>query len=95
MEDFSAFTSGERALFGALVRRGVRFMIVDLGAAVLRAPTPQQGTSTSGWRTRPTLLRVLRLDRIIASKRAAKRTKDLAVLPALEEALAALEEPPP
>ena len=34
-------------------------------------------------------LRVLRLERIIDSKRAAGRSKDLAVIPALEEALAA------
>jgi hypothetical protein len=33
---------------------------------------------------------VLKLERIIASKRAAGRTKDLAVIPALEEALAAI-----
>jgi hypothetical protein len=37
-------------------------------------------------------VRVLPLDRIVASKRAADRPKDRAVLPALEEALAALEE---
>ncbi|HEX7669764.1 MAG TPA: nucleotidyltransferase [Polyangiaceae bacterium] len=36
-------------------------------------------------------LRVLKLERIIASKRAAGRKKDLAVIPALEEALAALD----
>jgi predicted nucleotidyltransferase len=36
-------------------------------------------------------LRVLSLERIIASKRAAGRRKDLASIPALEEALAALE----
>jgi len=36
-------------------------------------------------------LRVLPIDRIIASKRAADRPKDRAVLPALEEALAAIE----
>jgi predicted nucleotidyltransferase len=35
-------------------------------------------------------LPVLKLERIIASKRAAGRKKDLAVIPALEEALAAL-----
>jgi predicted nucleotidyltransferase len=35
-------------------------------------------------------LRVLRLERIIDSKRAAGRSKDLAVIPALEEALAAV-----
>lgn len=37
-------------------------------------------------------LRVLPLDRIIASKRAAGRAKDLAALPALEEALAAIDD---
>jgi hypothetical protein len=35
---------------------------------------------------------VLPLDRILASKRAADRPKDRAVIPALEEALAAIEE---
>jgi predicted nucleotidyltransferase len=37
-------------------------------------------------------LRVLSLERIIESKRAANRLKDLAAIPALEEALAALSE---
>jgi hypothetical protein len=37
-------------------------------------------------------VRVLPLDRIIASKRAANRLKDRAVIPALEEALAAIED---
>ncbi len=36
MEDFSAFTNGERTLLLALERCGVRFMIVGLGAAVLQ-----------------------------------------------------------
>ena len=43
-------------------------------------------------------LRVLLLERILASKRASGRPKDLAAIPALEEALAAAEEedlPPP
>ncbi len=40
-------------------------------------------------------VRVLPLDRILASKRAANRPKDRAVIPALEEALAALQEPAP
>jgi hypothetical protein len=35
-------------------------------------------------------LRVLKLERIIASKRATGRAKDLAAIPALEEALAAV-----
>src|SRR5262249_11997181 len=37
-------------------------------------------------------VRVLPLDRIIASKRAADRPKDRAVIPALEEALAAIDD---
>jgi predicted nucleotidyltransferase len=37
-------------------------------------------------------LRILKLERIIASKRAAGRSKDLASIPALEEALAAVED---
>jgi hypothetical protein len=37
-------------------------------------------------------LRVLPLDRILTSKRAANRPKDLAAIPALEEALAAIED---
>lgn len=37
-------------------------------------------------------LRVLKLERIIASKRAASRAKDKAALPALEEALAVLKD---
>jgi predicted nucleotidyltransferase len=37
-------------------------------------------------------LRVLSLERIIVSKRAANRARDLAAIPALEEALAALSE---
>ena len=38
-------------------------------------------------------VRILPLDRILASKRAANRAKDRAVIPALEEALAALADP--
>jgi predicted nucleotidyltransferase len=37
-------------------------------------------------------LKVLSLERILTSKREAKRPKDLAAIPALEEALAALAE---
>ncbi|MBN1610409.1 MAG: hypothetical protein JW940_27520 [Polyangiaceae bacterium] len=37
-------------------------------------------------------VRILALDRILASKRAANRVKDRAVIPALEEALAAITE---
>jgi len=37
-------------------------------------------------------VRLLPLDRVIASKRAANRPKDQAVIPALEEPLAAIED---
>lgn len=36
MDDFSAFTDGERAVLKALNRFGVRFMLVGLSAAVLQ-----------------------------------------------------------
>src|SRR5258707_12400180 len=36
MDDFSAFTDGERTLLEALGRRGVRFVLVGLSAAVLQ-----------------------------------------------------------
>ena len=153
MEDFSAFTEGERAIFDALNRRGVRFMLVGLSAAVLQGANtatrdidvwfedtsdarigeavreahgiwvsgsfgmrpPQIGGEAAGDRLDVVthmhglgsfqeelanttevevdgiVLRVLSLRRIITSKRAAGRKKDLAVIPALEEALAALE----
>lgn len=154
MEDFSALTTGERAVLEALGRHGVRFMIVGLSAAVLQGANtgtrdidlwfedtsdprigqavreasgiwisgsfgmrpPQIGGEAVGDRLgvvthvhglgrfedefQHTIeievdglpLRVLRIDRVIASKRAAGRRRDLAVLPALEEAAAALDE---
>jgi predicted nucleotidyltransferase len=153
MEDFSALTHAERTLFEALERRGVRFMLVGLSAAVLQGANtgtrdidiwfedtsdprigkavseaggiwvsgsfgmrpPQIGGDALGDRVDVVthmhglgkfedefsntveldvdgiLIRALKLERIIASKRAAARVKDLAVLPALEEALAVLE----
>jgi predicted nucleotidyltransferase len=153
MEDFSAFTRGERALLEALNRRGVRFMLVGLSAAVLQGANtgtrdidlwfedpsdvrivqavrevggfwvsgsfglrpPQIGGDAVGDRLDVVThmhglgtfaqelqntteivvddvpLRVLSLSRIVASKRAAGRKKDLAVIPALEEAIAATE----
>ncbi len=153
MEDFSVFSDGERAVFDALNRRGVRFMLVGLSAAVLQGANtatrdidvwfedlsdirigeavreahgiwisgsfgmrpPQIGgdavgdrldvvthmhglgtfaqeiVSTSEVEVDGIPLRVLGLERIIVSKRAAGRKKDLAVIPALEEALAAVE----
>jgi predicted nucleotidyltransferase len=157
MDDFSAFTPGERAVLTALNGKGVRFMLVGLSAAVLQGANtgtrdidvwfedtsdlrigeavreargiwvsgsfgmrpPQIGGDAVGDRldvvthmhglgtfkeelasARQVVvdgipLRVLGLDRIIASKRAAGRKKDLAVIPALEEALAAQEASPP
>jgi hypothetical protein len=151
MEDFSALTEGERTLFEALNRLGVRFMWVGLSAAVLQGANtatrdidlwfedlsdariveavgeaggiwisgsfglrpPQIGGDAVGDRIDVVThmhglgtfeqefantivavvdripLRVLSLGRIVASKRATGRPKDLAALPALEEALAA------
>jgi hypothetical protein len=63
MVDTSALTETERAVFNALNRHGVRYMLVGL-------------------------------ERIVVSKRAAGRKKDLAALPALEEALAVLRSEP-
>jgi len=154
MEDFSVFTDGERTVLDGLARRGVRFMLVGLSAAVLQGANtatrdidiwfedisderigeavkeangiwvsgsfgmrpPQIGGDAVGDRldvvvhmhglgtfqeevTNSTIvhvdgvdLRVLKLERIIASKRAAGRSKDLAAIPALEEALAVLAD---
>jgi hypothetical protein len=142
MEDFSAFTSGERApleALGAAVLQGANTGTrdIDLWFESLSDPRiaeavrdaggiwisgslgmrpPQIGGDAIGDRIDVVThmhglgnfadeypnavdvevdgvrLHVLRLDRIIASKRATKRTKDLAVLPALEEALAAVED---
>ncbi len=150
MDEVSALTHVERAFLVELQTRGVRFMVVGLGAAVLQgantstqdidlwfeqtsdprigeAATAVGGIWVSGsFGMRPpqiggdighrldvvthmhglgrfadelvnmveievdgTRLPVLKLERIIASKRAAGRTKDLSVIPALEEALAA------
>jgi len=154
MDDFSAFTEGERAVLEALNRRGVRFMLVGLSAAVLQGANtatrdidlwfedtsdvridqavreaggfwisgsfgmrpPQIGGDSVGDRLDVVThmhglgtfaqefqntteivvdgipLRVLALQRIVASKRAAGRKKDIAVIPALEEALAAADD---
>jgi predicted nucleotidyltransferase len=148
VEDF-ALTPAERALFGALNARGVRFILIGMGAAVLEgAPIATQdldvwfeaiaddripeaakdagGFWISGFGMQPPSfggagldridvvltahgledfdrehartiemtidgiqLRVLPLDRVIASKRSANRLKDQAALPALEATLLA------
>ncbi len=148
MDDF-ALTPAERKLFQALSERGVRFMIVGMGAAVLEgAPVTTQdldiwferasderiplaardagGFWMTGFGLGPpgfggkdldrvdvvltaqglrsfseeyaaaaelevdgVRLRVLPLERVIASKRAANRIKDQAQMPALEATLAA------
>jgi hypothetical protein len=148
VDDF-ALTPAERALFAALRARGVRFLVVGLGAAVLEgAPLATQdidvwfetldtdqialaardagGFWVSGFGMQPpsfggddlsridvvltahglrsfkeeydasadreiegVVLRVLPLERVIASKRATSRPKDTASLPALEATLLA------
>lgn len=147
--DAFALTPAERALFEALNLRGVRFVVIGMGAAVLEgAPMVTQdldlwfersdderlklaaadagGFWISGFGMQPPAfgghgldridvvltahglasfaeeydgalerdvegvkLRVLSLERIIASKRVMRRAKDLAQLPALEAALLA------
>lgn len=147
--DAFALTPAERALFEALERRGVRFLVIGMGAAVLEgAPVATQdldlwferfdderikeaarevgGFWTPGFGALPpgiggpdfdridvvltahgleafdtefaaaisrevddVRLRVLPLERVIASKRAMMRPKDVAQLPALEATLAA------
>jgi hypothetical protein len=153
VDDSSGFTEGELRLLGALSRRGVRFMVVGLGAAALQGANlstqdidlwfedlsdpriaeaarevgavwvpgsfgmmpPQLGGDAVGARldvvthmtglgkfgeelanTRELViaglpLRILDLRRILESKRATGRTKDIAAIPALEEAIAAVE----
>lgn len=148
VDDF-ALTPAERALLTALDRRGVRFLLVGLSAAVLEgAPLATQDIDVwleriddrrikeaaadagafwiSGFGVQPpafggngfdrldvvltvhgldsfeveyeralvrevegVTLRVLPLERVIASKRATNRPKDLASLPALEATLVA------
>lgn len=151
--DAFALTPAERALFCALNERGVRNLVIGLGAAVLQgAPVSTQGLdvwfeSAGDERVRDDArqaggfwvpafglqppgiggdgldrvdtvltahgldafaaeyanavehlidgvpLKVLPLDRVIASKRSLKRPKDLAALPALEAALRARDTP--
>jgi hypothetical protein len=153
VDDF-ALASAERALFQALNRHGVPFLIIGMGAAVLEgAPIATQdldvwferadderikqaaadagGFWISGFGMQPpafggeglqrvdvvltahgldsftaeyaralqrevdgVVLRVLPLDRVIASKRATNRVKDAAQLPALEATLLAKNERP-
>ena len=127
MDDF-ALTAAERALLSALNTRGIRFLVVGLGAAVLEgAPVATQDLdlwlerldpdqlklaaqdaridvvlTAHGLRTFEeeyeaslereidgVLVKVLPLERVIASKRATGRPKDAASLPALEAALRA------
>jgi hypothetical protein len=151
VDDF-ALTPAERALLSALRARGVRFLIVELSAAVLEgAPVATQdidlwfetvdsdqiavaakdagGFWISGFGMQPpsfggddlsridvvltahglrrfadeyeagvdheiegVVVRVLPLERVIASKRATGRPKDAASLPALEAALRARQD---
>ena len=153
MDDF-ALTLAERALFRALKERGVRFLIVGLGAAVLEGapvstqdldvwperiddPRLAQAASDAGGFWIPSFgmqppafggtglervdvvltvhgldpfeaeydraiereidgvaLRVLPLERVLASKSATNRPKDRAALPALEAALLARRRQP-
>jgi hypothetical protein len=121
VDDF-ALTPAERALFEALNRREVRYLLLGMGAALLEgAPVATQdldvwfedrtdarieeaardagGFGISGFGKQPpgfggATLRVLSLERLIASKRATGRPKDTAQLPVLEATLRAREGRP-
>lgn len=149
--DAFGLTPAERKLFAALRARDVRFLVIDLSAAVLegapvatqdidlwietlddrvsQAATGAHGFWISGFGVQPPAfggagvervdvvltahgltdfeteyagsvvrevdgvrLHVLPLERVIASKRATRRPKDLAALPALEATVAARGE---
>ena len=109
MDDF-ALTPAERRLFRALSERGVRFLIIGMGAALIEgAPLATQGIDVvltahgleafdveyeqALERTVDgTSLRVLPLERVMASKRSTGRLKDNAQLPALEATLLARDK---
>lgn len=117
MDDF-ALTPAERALLAAFNQRGVRYLVIGLGAAVLQgAPVSTQDLDL--WLERDIVLtthglddfdseyaravdhlidgipvKVLPLERIIASKRSTNRPKDIAALPALEATLRARDADP-
>lgn len=152
MDDF-ALTSAERALLGALNVRGVRYLVIGLGAALIEgAPVSTQdvdiwveriddprlplaaadagGFWLTGFGVQPPTfggpglerldveltahglesfeqeyagalerlvdgvrLRILPLERVIASRRATNRPKDRAALPSLEATVTARNEP--
>jgi hypothetical protein len=62
----------------------VRYIVVELSAALLEGATVATQDIVEGVR-----MKVLPLERVLASKRAANRPKDQAQIPALEAALAA------
>ena len=91
-----ALSEPERALLREPRARGVRFAVIGMGAAVLQgATTMTQGLNL--WFERlsdPQIgdgepVKLLSLERILASKRAANRPKDIAQIPVLEAAIAA------
>jgi hypothetical protein len=98
VDDF-ALTPAERRLFRALSERGVRFLVIRMGAALIEgAPLATQDIDVwfagvdDARIVDGTALRVLPLERVIASKRSTGRLKDTAQLPALEATLLAREK---
>jgi hypothetical protein len=88
VEDF-ALTPAERALFAALTRReGLDRVDVVLTAHGLDA-FDLEYSRTAEFEVDGVKLRTLTLERILASKRATKRPKDLAQVPALQATIAA------
>jgi len=77
-------TPAERALLEALNALGVPYLIVGMGAALIEGAPGTRQDDLDG-----VPVKVLPLERVIVSKRAAKRPKDSAQLPMLEATLAA------
>lgn len=78
-------TPAERALLEALNALGVPFLIVGMGAALLEGAAG----GAHEYELDGVPVKVLPLERVIASKLAANRAKDAAQMPMLEAALAA------
>lgn len=82
---------GERRFLSELHQRGVRYLLI--GASAANAQGARIATVDMDLWFED--LKILPLERIIVSKRAAGRRRDLAQIPALEEALAVLKEKNP
>lgn len=85
--DAFALTAAEQSLRASLRQRGVPYLIIGLDAAVLEgAPFAAEAIEHT---VDGVAVTVLPVDRVVASKRATNRAKDISALPALEATLRA------